>query len=81
MRMLYAYLRERPWDEAVEILRRIREEEDPIEVLRLVQDSDLLLNSRSLSEGRDDKRQGSMEMDGVEHEENDQDSDDDYGHR
>ncbi|KAM4062338.1 fungal zn(2)-Cys(6) binuclear cluster domain-containing protein [Hirsutella rhossiliensis] len=44
IRELYGHLQSRPWEEAIEILRRIRETSDPLEVARLVRAGDLLLS-------------------------------------
>ncbi|POR32982.1 Uncharacterized protein TPAR_06825 [Tolypocladium paradoxum] len=46
LRELYTFLRTRPWGEALEILRRVRESEDPLAVLRFVKDGDLLLQAK-----------------------------------
>ncbi|PNY28531.1 Uncharacterized protein TCAP_01550 [Tolypocladium capitatum] len=49
LRELYTCLQTRPWDEALEILRRVREMHDPLAVLRFVRDGDLLLHAKFVS--------------------------------
>ncbi|KAJ6439385.1 hypothetical protein O9K51_07270 [Purpureocillium lavendulum] len=53
LRELYSHLHSRPWEEAVEILRRIRETADALEVARLVRAGDLLLKRSLPDEGSD----------------------------
>ncbi|KAK2593872.1 hypothetical protein QQS21_008422 [Conoideocrella luteorostrata] len=52
LRDLYIYLQTRSWNEALEILRRIRETPDPLDVVRLVKAGDLLLH-KTMPDQRD----------------------------
>jgi hypothetical protein len=49
LRELFRYLQVRPDTEVTEIIRRIREDEDPQTVLRFIKDGDLLLEASATS--------------------------------
>jgi hypothetical protein len=53
-RELYTYLRTRPWSEALEILKRIRGNLDPLAVVQLIRDGDILLHNPSLKDRAND---------------------------
>lgn len=44
LRELYTYLHRRPWSEVLEIVRRIRENPDPLAVVRFIRDGDVLIH-------------------------------------